>query len=233
MKNNFLVLLFLTCSTTTILAQHLDYTKVPQIQTKATYTAEVQPDKITLSIVLSENNSKGKILVEDLEKKMFQILNDNKIDVTKQLTLKDLSSNFQNYFLKKTDVLKTKNYNLEVSSASVAGKILKELAENDISNVKLLKTEYSKLEEFKISLKSKAVEKAKKQADEMVLSLDKKVGSVLFISDVEFSTNFLQSKAYGLNIASTNGYFKEEEASEIYFDNIRVETTIIVYFELK
>lgn len=220
-----------------VFSQEIDYTKVPQIQTKATFTTEVQPDIITLSITLSENNTKGKVSIEELEKKLENVLKANSIDISKQLTLKDLSSNFQSYFLKKTDVKKTKNFNLEVNNADVAGKILNELAENDISNVRLLKTEYSKLEELKIELKGKAVSKAKKQAEEMTKALDQKIGEAIFISDMETNIgNYLSGQVAGLNIRGVNsiGYKEKEESSfDISFDNIRVDATVIVYFKIE
>ncbi|MFV0530297.1 MAG: SIMPL domain-containing protein [Flavobacteriales bacterium] len=220
-----------------IYAQEIDYTKVPQIQTKATYTTEVQPDKITLSITLSESNSKGKISVEELEQKLENVLKSSNVDISKQLTLKDLSSNFQSYFLKKTDIQKTKNYNLEVFDANTAGKILRKLADNDISNVKLIKTEYSKIEELKIELKGKAVTKAKKQANEMVKALNQKVGSVIFISDMETNiANYLSGQVAGLNIRGVNSvghYGNKESELNISFDNIRVDATVTVHFKIE
>src|SRR5690606_2985849 len=218
-------------------AQEIDYTKVPQIQTKATFTTEVQPDLITLSITLSENNTKGKVSIEELESKLENVLKSNNIDISKQLTLKDLSSNFQTYFLKKTDVQKTKNFNLEVHNANVAGKILKELADNNISNVRLLKTEYSKLEELKIELKGKAVSKAKRQAEEMTKALNQKVGEAIFISDMETNiVNYLSDQVAGLNIRGVNsiGYKEKEESNlDISFDNIRVDATVTVHFKIE
>lgn len=52
-----------------VFSQELDYTKIPQIQTKASFTTEVEPNLITLSITLSESNSKGKDSVEEMEKR--------------------------------------------------------------------------------------------------------------------------------------------------------------------
>lgn len=228
----FILLGFLSFS------QEADYLKVPQLQTKATYTTEVQPDKITLSIILSENNLKGKTSVEEMEKRMEIVLNENNIDIKKQLTLKDLSSNFQGYFLKKTEVQKTKNYYLEVYDAITAGKILKGLEKQEISNVKLVKTEYSKIEELKIELKGKAVSKAKNQAEEMVKMLNQKLGQAIFISDLE--VNYLTGQVSGLNILGLNSFKHKIEESEfdehefdINFDSIRVDATIIVYFKLE
>lgn len=165
----------------------------------------------------------------------MSVLNANHIDISKQLTLKDLSSNFQSYFLKKTEVLKTKNYLLELNDAKTAGKILRELAELDISNVKLAKTDYSKLEELKIELKGKAVEKAKRQAEEMAKATNQTVGKVLYISDAETNPiHFFAGQVSGLNMKSKNassGYFEFED-SDIQFDNIRVEATVTVFFKL-
>jgi uncharacterized protein YggE len=233
MKNLFYSFLLFVC--TVGFAQETNYTVLPQIQTKATFTTEVQPDIIQLSIILSENNTKGKVSLDEMERKFMSVLNANHIDISKQLNLKDLSSNFQSYFLKKTEVLKSKNYILELNDAKTAGKILRELADQDISNVKLAKTDYSKLEELKIELKGKAVEKAKRQAEEMAKATNQTVGKVLYISDAEI--NYLPQfvgQATGLNIRGVNslpGYMGESEF-DIQFDNIRVEATVTVYFKL-
>lgn len=232
--NLYLILLVSTIS----FAQELDYTKIPQLQTKATYTTQVSPDKITLSITLSESNTRGKVSVEELEKRMEEVLLENNIDLQKQLTLTDLSSNFKEYFLKKTDVQKTKNFQLEINDAVKAGKILRGLENQDISNVQLLKTEYSKLEDLKIELKGKAIEKAKRQAEEMVKSLNQNLGSVIFISDLETNiTGLFNGRVSGINIRGLNsiGYVapKPESDLDIEFDKIRVDATVIVYFKIE
>ena len=224
----FLVFLFSFIS----FAQETDYSKIPQLQTKATFTTEVNPDKITLSIVLSEENTRGRVSLEELESRMKQVLISNNVDIQKQLTLTDLSSNFRDYFLKKTDVQKSKNYQLEIYDAVDAGKILTDLESKEISNVQLLKTEYSKLEELKLELKGKAILKAKKQAEEMVKNLNQKLGPALFISDMETNiTNLLQGRVRGIN-AITNDQLQNVQLS-IDFNTIRVDATVTVYFRLE
>ncbi|MFI2741493.1 SIMPL domain-containing protein [Zhouia sp. PK063] len=214
-------------------SQEVDFTKIPQLQTKATYTTSVSPDLITLSITLSEVNTKGKVSVEELENKMKKVLLANEIDLQKQLTLTDLSSNFKDYFLKKTDIQKTKNYQLQVYSAVTAGNVLKGLESQEISNVQLLKTAYSKLEELKIELKGKAVEKAKKQAQEMVKSLHQTLGSAIYISDLQTNiSGFLNNKVKGLNVI---GYAENQsdDQLQVAFDKIVVDATVSVYFKLE
>jgi len=224
----FLIFLFSFIS----FAQETDYSKIPQLQTKATFTTEVNPDKITLSIVLSEENTRGRVSLEELESRMKQVLISNNVDIQKQLTLTDLSSNFRDYFLKKTEVQKSKNYQLVIYDAVDAGKILTDLESKEISNVQLLKTEYSKLEELKLELKGKAILKAKKQAEEMVKNLNQKLGPALFISDMETNiTNLLQGRVRGIN-AITNDQLQNVQLS-IDFNTIRVDATVTVYFRLE
>ncbi|SHI31454.1 SIMPL domain-containing protein [Aquimarina spongiae] len=220
------------------LSQEIDFSKIPQIQTKATYTTEVTPDKITLSILLKESNSKGKISVEELEKRLETVLKSNNIDTKTQLRLVTLSSNFRDFFLKKTDVYKTKSYELEINDAKLAGKVLRDLESQKISNVNLLKTEYTKLEELKIELKSKAVLKAKKQAEQMAKALNQNLGKAIFVSDLETNiTGLLQGRVPGLNIRGLNsvrkGGYELREDLEVEFDNIRVDAFVTVYFKLE
>ncbi len=220
-------------------SQEMDFSKIPQIQTKATYTTEVTPDKITLSIILTESNTKGKVSVEELEKRLEAVLKSNNVDIKNQLKLVTLSSNFRDFFLKKTDVYKTKSFELEINEAKLSGKILRDLESQKISNVNLLKTEYTKLEELKIELKSKAVLKAKKQAEQMAKALDQSLGKAMFVSDLETNiTGLLHGRVAGLNIRGLNSvkkaaYELREKDLEVEFNNIKVDASVTVYFRLE
>lgn len=223
-----LMLIYITGLT----AQNFELNNTPQLQTKATFTQEVYADKITLSITLSEADTNDKISVEDLEKRLENVLLKNGIDLEKQLVLTNMASNFRDYFLKKTDVQKIKNYELEINDALTAGSIFKDLEKENISNVRLLKTEYSKLEELKIELKGKAVEKAKRQAEEMLKSLGQELGPAIFISDVQ--TNIYpmvrsMNRSAMLSMESSNNV---SEGIDVNFDKIKVEATVTVYFKL-
>lgn len=213
-------------------AQNLDYSKIPQLQTQATYTQEVYADKITLSITLSEANTNGKVSVETLEQRMKKVLLDNDIDLQKQLTLTNMASDFRDYFLKKTDVQKVKNYELEIYDALTAGKVFMGLESQEISNVRLLKTEYSKLEELKIELKGKAVEKAKRQAQEMLKGLDQELGSAIFISDMETKMYPMVNSMNRMAMLSVESQSDMSGGIDVNFDKIRVEALVTVYFKL-
>ncbi len=225
-------LIFLLLFSISFYAQDLDYSKIPQLQTQATYTKEVYADKITLSITLSEADTNGKVSVEKLEQRMKNVLLEKDVDLKKQLTLTNMASNFRDYFLKKTDVQKVKSYELELYDALTAGKIFKGLESQEISNVRLLKTEYSKLEELKIELKGKAVEKAKHQAEEMLKHLDQDLGPAIFISDMQtkmYPMAYSQNRKPMLSMESQNDV---SSGIDVNFDKIKVEAKVSVYFKL-
>ncbi len=206
----------------------------PYLETTAKVDTLVKPDIIYLDILLQEKDSRNRISVEELENKMAVRLEFIGIDLKKQLTLSDLASNFKKYLLKRKDVLKSKAYKLKIFDAQTAGKVLVELENIGISNISLDKTEYSKIEELKMTLKSKAVQKAKIQAEYLVAPLNQKVGGALFIVD-----KYYQGYGYeeSLDKVVVLGYSSRKKAKykpvEIEFKPIKVETTVTIKFSIE
>ena len=226
----FSILIISVCS----YSQTKNFIDQPYLETTARVDTLVTPDRIYLSILITEKDTKGKISVEELENKMAEKLKAIGIDPDKQLTLSDLSSNFKKYFLKQQDVLKSKAYSLVVYDALTAGKVIAGLEEINISNVELEKTEYSKIEELKLSLKSKAVEKAKAQAEAMVRPLNQKLGPAIYISDNKTQIiNMLQGKVAGVQIRYSSKGNKEFNPLAIEFEKIEVISDVTVNFKIE
>jgi len=178
-----LTLLFLIILSSKSISQTKNFIDLPYIETSARVDTLVIPDRIYLKIIISEKDTKNEKSVEELENLMEQKLKSLGIDTNKDLTLSDAASNFKKYFLKQTDVVKTKSYNLKVESAKMAGNVIAELETIDISNIRVTKTENTEYEKIKLLLKSKAVEKAKKQAEALLNPLNQKVGKAIYIND--------------------------------------------------
>ena len=204
------------------------------IETSAKVDTLVTPDRIFLTILITEKDTKGKKSVEELENKMAEKLETLGINLDNQLSLSDLSSNFKKYFLKQQDVLKSKAYSLLVYDALTAGKVIMELENINISNVHLEKTKYSKIEKLKLELKSKAIKKAKLNAISMANPLSQKVGNAIFISDLGNISNQLQGRVSGIRIRGM-GSLKETKFKpiDIKFEKIKVESEITVKFKLE
>lgn len=155
----------------------------PYLETSAKTDTLITPDKIYLSIALNEADSKNKKSVEELERKIEIILKKLNINTKEDLKLADISSNYKSYFLKGQNILKSKNYQLLVRDAITAGRVLIELENEGISNVRIIKTEYSKKENLILELKAKAIKKSKTYAEHIAKGIGQKVGKAILITD--------------------------------------------------
>ncbi|WP_018342210.1 SIMPL domain-containing protein [Cytophaga aurantiaca] len=228
---NILCILFLSIAGFSF-AQTKNFIDQPYLETVVTVDTFVTPDRIYLSILITEKDTKGKISVEELENQMIEKFKSIGIDIEKQLFLSDVSSNFKKYFIKSQDILKSKSYYLIVSNAQTAGMALIELENLGISNVDLAKVEYSKIEELKVELKSKAVFKARKLGEAMTKPLNQKLGAAIYISDSykDYTVNSVSAMQVR---KSSSSHYATSPKVEIQFEKIKVEVEVSVKFKIE
>ncbi len=215
-------------------SQTKNFIDQPYIETMSKVDTLVTPDMIFMNIIITEQDTKGKISVEELESKMETVLKSLDIDTKKDLTLNDLASNFKKYFLRRQDVLKSKSYTLILEDAITAGKVIIALENLKISNVTIEKTEYSAIEELKLTLKSKAVLKAKTQAQFMAEPLGQKVGSPIFISDLSGNSIYRSYEGRPAQISMKfDAAAQEYKPADISFEKIKVESIISIKFKIE
>jgi len=230
-----IILLMLLFSVTKNFSQSKNFIDLPYIETSAKVDTLVTPDRIFLTISITEKDTKNRTSVEELESKMNIKLKSLGIITEKQLTLNDLSSNYKKYFLKQQDILKNKNYSLVVYDAKTASKVIAALEEEEISNVSLEKTEYSKTEELLLLLKSKAIVKAKNTAVALTKPLNQKVGNAIYISESNSVSTMFRDKSEGVMLRGLANFKADSdyEPIDITFDKIKIETQININFKLE
>lgn len=200
--------------------------------------AEMQiiPDKIYLKIVISEKDNKNKLSITELENKMVDKLKEIGVDVTKDLVIKDLSSNFKYYLLFKNDILLTKEYQVLVYNGKTASRVFLELEKIGISNISVEKLDHSNMLQFTKEVKVNAIKAAKEKAELLTSAINQNIGRAIYIDEIEKSKddnmNYnnirirgISSKIYGSN-ASVSDLNME-------FEKIEIECSIICRFELK
>ena len=231
MKKGILIILLSLVSITTF-SQTKTFIDQPYLETRSKVDTLVSPDSIYMQISIAEKDSKGKISLEEQEHKMADKLVELGINLKKQLFLDDAASNFKKYFLRKQNVLKSKTYQLIVYDAVAVGKVLTGLESIGISNVQIVKTAYSKIEALKLNLLSKAIAKAKKQAEALVKPLNQKVLKAIYISNNTNYNNYnLQGRTVGLKVAYAAD--KEQLAPvNIDFQKIKVSSEVYVKFKI-
>lgn len=232
MKNLFTIIALFIVSF--VFSQTKNFIDQPYLETSAESDTLVIPDRIYLKITISENDTKNKKSVEELENLMVQKLKNLGIDTNKQLLMNDLVSNYKKFVLKSTDVMKTKSYDLLVFDGLTAGKVIQELEKEEISNIQLLKTQHSQQEKILADLKKRAIIKAKKNANNIANAIGQKAGNAIFISDLKINlptnSNLYLNTSFGYNAPK----LKEEfEPADLNFRKIGFSASLSVNFKLE
>lgn len=230
MKQTLLKLLFLI-SISIGTAQTKNFIDLPYIEASGVSDTLVLPDKIFLKIEITERDSKGKVSVEEFENKMIDFFKSSNIDIKKQLSVSDVSSNFKRYFLKQKDILKAKEYILEVANAKEVAKVIVGLEDIGISNVTLDRTEYSKQEELLLILKTKAIQKAKYEATTLSKALNQKIGEAIHISNTTASNNYNGVKLQEVVVVGYSGK-SNYEPNDIEIQKMNFIAGVNVKFKL-
>ena len=215
-------------------AQMKTFIDQPYIEVAGNADTMVTPNEIYISIEISEKDTKNKTSVEELERNMFNALKAMEIDVEKNLTTSDISSNFKNYFLRGKEVLKSKNYMLKVKDAVTASKVFMKLEDLGISNSTIDHVDYSEMEPMKNLMRSKAIENAKARALALTEPLHQQVGSAIYISDNEnyIVHPMLEGKVAGVQIRGFANA-SDQQLPQIDFEKIKVSADINAKFILK
>jgi len=212
-------------------SQNKNFIDQPYLETSARVDTLVVPDEIFLTILVAEKDTKGKISVEELENKMADKLKSMGIKLDEQLSLSDVSSNFKKYVFKQQDILKDKLYALKVYDAKTVGRVMVEMEKIGISNVEIERTRYTKMEDLQLVLKSRAITKAKKQAESLTKPLGQKVGPAIHITDTYFRydyENMMNDQVVVRGVAAAPK--SEFKPLEVEFSKIKVESEVHVKF---
>ena len=223
---NKVILLVISLITTYTFAQNRSFIDRPYLETNAKADSLVVPDRIYLSIVIREADTKDRSSVEKMEGKMEVALSELGIDIKKQLFLADLATDFKDYFLRKTGVVKTKAYSLLIYDALMAGKVIQRLESENIANVSFQKAEISTIEEIKLDLRKKAVAKGLLQARALLEPLGRSGGDVLHISDDNTWVRYPWQQRNAMREVTALAVSDQSQPIDVDFQKIRVESTI-------
>ncbi len=194
---------------------------------------EVTPNEIYLKILLDEKDLKSKDDLQKTERTMIRELEEIGIDVSENLSVRDMMSNFRNYWIIGSTINTAKEYQLKVDKASTAGHVFRELASLGIANVSIERVDHSEIEKFRQEVKINAIKAAKKKAEALAGAIDQEIGKAIYIQEMNFGVIMPRTARAEANIM-VRGYAVEDDASmpEIDFEKIKLEYSIQVRFEL-
>jgi len=228
----FVVILFVLSSLMTFAQGQKNFLDVNYIEVTGKSIKEIVPDKIYLNIIVREKDNK-RLDIEKKEKEIMRTLKSIGVDVRKDFSVKDFSSNFQHYFIKRTDIKKMKEYEVIVHSGVMAGKVLDAMESIGVANVSIDKLRHSKIEEIRMQAKIEAVRNAKQKATLLTKELGQTVGRTLYLRENGDYTEYpMENRNRYTRQMMLKSSAQSDEPAQIEFQKIRLEYSVTVRFEI-
>lgn len=188
---------------------------------------EVVPDMIYLKVILNEKDKKNSI--SELEADMLKSLKGIGINVSSDVSIKDMFSNFKYFIFSKKDILVAKEYQILVHDGKTASLVLIELEKLGISNVSIDRLDHSKIVQYRHDVKIDAIRAAKEKAQALASAINQGIGRALYVQE-------LNSKSFSSNRITLRGESSlspEKTVPDVDFEKIKLEYSILCRFELK
>lgn len=206
----------------------------PYIMQNTTCEQEVTPDELYISITINEKDNKGKKSVEELQGLMIKELQSLRIDVEKALTLNFMGSEVSYTAFRRTAIPRTTaTYMLKLGDAATMQNIVAKLETHGITNIALVRTNYSKEGEIYNELGAKAIKKAKETATNLATAIGQSIGPALSISSNKYSSGNAQPRLYkARNTMMESADLAEESGPQVEIGKITFTVNVNVKFLL-
>ena len=236
MKNLKIFLTIFFLSAGKIYCQEKNFIDKPYLEVQGKADTLVTPNRIYIDVLISEKDVKGKKSVEELENDMLTKLKSIGIDVDKNVAMQDMMSNYKKFFLKQTDIQKSKSYSILVYDAKTTAKVFIGLEEIGLSNVRIDKLEHSEERKLQLLMNSKAIENAKANAVSFTKPLGQTVGKAVYVGNIfegVAKKNYTGSTIKIRGFANLYGSRAMEYDTNIEFEKIAISSEIGVRFALE
>lgn len=197
---------------------------------------EISPDLIYIKILINEKDNKSKTPLADRENTMLSKLKEIGIDINKDLLIKDISSNFKYYWLTKSEILLSKEYQLLVRDGKTASKVFIELENIGISTVSIDRLDNSNIQKYRKEVKIDAVKAAKEKAESLANAIGQDIGRAIYIQELERAAPTVSNRILirgASSLSNSSLYGSRAPEPDIDFEKIILEYSIICRFELK
>lgn len=232
MRNKFLTLLLIASlfSFGQDIQNENKLNEKPYIEVVGTATKLVTPDKIFISIILSDKAiGKETYTIEKQEEKLKMAIKSLSIDL-KNLYLSDSNSEITRYKKRETGIKLSKEYTLIVKNAEEVSQVFKELNKIEIKEASIEKAESSDIINIRKEVRIEAIKAAKEKATYLLTAIGEQLDKPLIIREEilePYRANLLtNSNAY-------SGYYKESKTEEISFEKIEVKFSYYVKYAIK
>ena len=200
---------------------------------------EVIPDEIVLSIGIEEylkesfdqntqfRDYKKKATVNEIEQQLFSDL--RKIGITKDQITANVTGNQWRYPQYGKDFLYSKKYDLTLNDFKMVDKVISTINTKGISNITIKELKSNNIAEYKKKVKTEALKAAKDKASYLLQSMDKKLGSIISITEISDDSDLWDKKDNSNNL--TLPEYQDQQSNDIR--NIMLRYEIKAKFEIE
>ena len=193
---------------------------IPTVSVNGSSQVKVTPDEIYLRITLNEGDTKGKDIIEAQRKRLFSALRKCNVDVEKQLSLLDMSSEYY----RRGSSLATTQYELKLTSAESVRAVFENLDKEGITNVAVSRTACSKINEYRKQARQEAILNAQSRARELAEAIGQSIGVCYEINDY---TN--EARETSSRVMLSKNSVSADMASAETTPNVEFEQIVINY----
>lgn len=177
------IICILSFSAFTPLSAQIQNGNTPYIEVRASVTRKVSPDELYLTITIKESDYKGKKSLDDVQRTMLEVLEKNKINVDKNLTVLYMGSSIKlKNFVSKVKTRTEAVYILKLGNVATMQNVISSLEEKEISNIRLTDTRYSQKNKLENELGKEAILQAKQRAIELTEAIGQEIGKAIYIN---------------------------------------------------
>ena len=221
------VLLFLS---TPLVAQETT-SEVPFIEVEGNAKREIVPNQIFVSVELREKTIGKKYLtLAEQEVKFNEIIDRLNVDRSKISLVNAVSSIIQRRDRDK-GVVRTKVYNVELSTAQQVSDLFSQLNANGIRETDIVRLDHTDIIDIRKEVRIEAIKAAKTKAEYLTAAIGHSVGTPLIIREAQNIRGINQSPYSNVVV---RGYAAAEEGiSGVDFEKIQVSFSYYIKYEIK
>ncbi|HNP19692.1 MAG TPA: SIMPL domain-containing protein [Fulvivirga sp.] len=201
-----------------------------RIEVKGTAEMEVVPDEIYLKIALKEYKNGSKIVnLNTLEAGLVKAV--SQIGLPKEnLTVDNIYGYNWDWRKKKSDdFLATKSFKLKLTNVKMMNDLIEKLDAEGVNSMNIGEVSHSKIEEYKMELKIKALQNAKDKANALLTSIGEQMGGAIEIQEIDYGNNNYQYARNTMSLkAESDGY-----QSDLEYKTITLNAEVRAVFEIK
>lgn len=197
---------------------------IPYIEVIGSASQKVVPDKIFLSIGLSEKSIQKKTwTISEQETSLFQVL--DQLEISRdQLALSDTNASIIRRKKRETGVRFEKEYILELKNASQLSAVFTQLQQRNIKEVNVTKTESSKIIELRKEVRIEAIKLAKAKAEYLLEAIGETIGRPLEIRE-------LPDERVARRTFASNGIITQKDKEDLLAEFEQIEIKFSYYIK--